>query len=283
MLFISEDLRDALASAATGLIGAAPNNADELAHVRQAAASCRQLLDLAQAVNSIVDEQGFVQIAELPVAHVQPLFLGLVTLLGAVFIDPSEGSAVISAHVRPQQHLMGNQVRALPLHTDYSMMANPPRLTMSLCVCADRVRGFGSLNVADVEAMCFGLDGDDDVARFKTVKLPFAARSIGNEVEVIDSPIITTESDGRFIVRYHRSRIVQGFRHRQQFATREQLMAMRGFEEWVRDNEQTMPVEAGYLTVLDNHRMVHGRERCSVELSLDGTAQGRQMLFVFAH
>ena len=251
--------------------------------IRLKASSCGPLVTVSQAATSLIDEQGYVQIVGIPIAQARPLFLGLATLLGAVFIDPAEENALIGAHVRPQQHLMGNQVRALPLHTDYSMMQRPPRLTMSLCTRADRMTGFGSLSVADVEAMVFGLDGDDDVVRFKRVMLPFAARTIGDQVEVIESPIICMEHDGRLVARYHKSRIVQGFRHRNQSPTAEQAKTMRAFEKWIRESVQIMSVDIGYITILDNHRMVHGRERCSVELALDGTTQGRQMLFAFAY
>lgn len=283
MILISEDLREALASAATRLLYPSPCDAEQLSRVREAAAGCSALVDLAKTANSILDEQGYVQVVGLPKQFTRPLFLGLVTLIGKVFIDPSEGSAVIGAHVRPQQHLMGNQVRALPLHTDYSMMALPPRLTTSLCMRTDKISDLGSLLVADVEAMCFGLDGDDDVSRFKSIALPFAARNASDELEVINCPIISTQEDGRVIVRYHRSRIVQGFRHLQQSPSSVQATTMRAFERWVREAACTLTVEEGTVLVLDNHRMAHGRNRCSVELSLDGTTQGRQMLFIFAH
>ncbi len=283
MLLIGEDLRGALYSAANYLVSNFPKSALELDAVRQAAESCRPLCVVSEVAQAILDEQGFIQISGFPPSHLETLFLGLVTLLGSVLIDPSEAGAVIPARVRPGQHLMGNQIRSLPLHTDYSMIARPPRLTMSLCLRSDSYANLGSLVVSDVESICFGLESSDDVVKFKTVVLPFAARNIKDEIEVFESPIITPTVDGGVLVRYHRSRIAQGFKHRGRPPSTEQSATMRIFERLTRENVNILPIAAGCVTILNNHRVVHGRDRCSVEVFLDGTTVGRQMLFAFAH
>jgi hypothetical protein len=179
---------------------------------------------------------------------------------------------------------MGNQLRFLPLHTDYSMMEEPPRLTMSFCVRPDAVPGFGAVYVSDVESLCYGVETEPGIVDLMNITLPFASRSTRNEIDVIDRPILSRDSvHDTFLVRYHRSRICQGFQCRGRKPTPEQCTAMFNFERMAQSAVRILHPEAGDITVIDNHRTVHGRERCSVELTADGTVTGRQMMFMFAY
>ena len=162
----------------------------------------------------------------LPLEQARSLFIAFASLMGEPYIDPAVGSAVVPAHVRPGEVLMGNQLRRLPLHTDYSMMETPPRLTMSFCLRPDSLEEFGAVYVADIEAACFGMEDDSEIARLKTVPLPFAARNARVEVNVIDRPILSRSPGDVLIVRYHRSRIRQAFQFRRTSPTAEQRSAM---------------------------------------------------------
>jgi hypothetical protein len=252
-------------------------------YITHAARDCEPLCRLASLAQLVLEEQGFVQMRGLSPTQARPLFLAFASLMGEIYLDPSVGSAIVAAHVRPGEMLMGNHLRRLPLHTDYSMLEQPPRLTMSFCLRPDPVEEFGAVYVADMEAVCFGLEEDAEIGRLKTVPLPFAARNAREEVDIIDKPILSKTDEGRLLVRYHRSRICQGFQVRGARPNAEQLSAMKSFERLAAAAVQVLHLKAGDITVIDNHRMVHGRERCSVEVDVDGTTTGRQILFVFAY
>lgn len=237
---------------------------------------------LGRLVSSVVAEQGFVQIRGIPATESHKVFVTLATLVGKPFIDPALHDAIVGAHVRPDEALMGNQLRMLPLHTDYSMLLDPPRLTMSLCLEPDPMTGWGSLHFCDVEAMCFGLESDPVFRRFFSVSFPFGGRNARDEVDVIQSPIISCDS-GKFLVRYHRSRIRQGFQALNAVATSEQTGTIIDFEQFTNSQIQTFCPEKGDITIIDNHRMLHARSRCSVVVNGAGTTIGRQMKFLFAH
>jgi hypothetical protein len=260
-----------------------PESKASVDRITEAANNCGPLSKLARLAKSVLEEQGFVQIRGFSPTQARPVFLALASLLGEIYIDPSIGSAIVPAHVRPGEMLMGNHLRRLPLHTDYSMLEQPPRLTMSFCLRPDPVEEFGAVYVADMESVCFGLEDDAEISRLKTVPLPFAARNAREEIDVIDKPILSKTDDGRLLVRYHRLRICQGFQVRGARPNGEQLSAMRSFERLAAAAVQVLHLKAGDITVIDNHRVVHGRERCSVEVDVDGTTTGRQMLFVFAY
>jgi alpha-ketoglutarate-dependent taurine dioxygenase len=284
MLVLHKGMAVALADASAGLVGDPPESQAVLVSAREAAGRCPPLCRLAPLARAVLEEQSFVQVRGLPLDQARPLFMAFASLMGEPYIDPAVGSAVVPAHVRPGEALMGNQLRRLPLHTDYSMMERPPRLTMSLCLRPDSVEGFGAVYVADIESACFGVEDEADITRLRKVPLPFAARNSRDEVDVIDRPILgSAPAGGGLIVRYHPSRIRQGFQCRGEGPTPEQRSAMLSFERLAEGAVQVLRPEAGDITVIDNHRTVHGRERCSVEVGADGTTTGRQMMFLFAY
>jgi Taurine catabolism dioxygenase TauD, TfdA family len=284
MLRLDNSMTAAVEEVCVGPVDEPPVSEAALGKVREAALRCEPLSRIAALTRAVLDEQGFVQVRGLPLGPAQPLFLAFATLLGEPFIDPGIGSALVPAHVRPGEALMGNQLRRLPLHTDYSMMEQPPRLTLSYCVQPDVMPGFGALYVSDIEGVCFGIEADPMIKDLMTVLLPFASRSARDDVDVIERPILSHEAaQDRVVVRYHRSRIQQGFRYQGKRPTPEQCSAMLNFERLADSGVQVLHPEAGDITIIDNHRAVHGRERCSVVVSANGTITGRQMMFLFAY
>lgn len=282
MIILSPELARGAARASTELPEEPLDNDEAVARLHAVSARDETLCKIASLVRAVLDEQGFVQVRGLQGREARRFFPALATLLGSPYIDPAEGNAVIGAHVRPNEGLMGNQLRHLPLHTDYSMLAKPPRLTMSLCLQPDAIPGWGALLVADIEAMCFGIESEPEVQRFTSVSLPFAGRNAQNGVDILQSPIVS-RNGGKFLVRYHRSRIRQGFRAGNSNPTAEQSTTMVAFERWADEYVQTLYPEAGDITVIDNHRTVHARTRCSVMVEADGSTRGRQMEFLFAY
>lgn len=243
-----------------------------------------QIRCMAGIVRDVLAEQGFVQIRGFSPNDADRLLAGWTCLLGNPHIDMAHGGGAISAEVRPGQHLMGNQLRMLPLHTDYSMLEMPPWLTISFCRQADPIKGSGNLTVVDAEATWFGLETTTEFQRLSSVQFPFAGMSVSDKTEVIHRPIVSTRKvDKPFLVRYHRSRIVQGLRCVGQVATKEQAELMLCFEARMNGLSQTLTIETGDLTIIDNHRMLHGRGRCSVALASNQSVSGRKMLFAFAH
>lgn len=283
MLIVSSDYRSIL-EAAISKLPFAPLISDEAVHALKIAAEASAAFGtLARNVSAVLEEQGFVQIRGLPVEAAQKFFPALGGLIGLPFIDPAEGNVVINAHVRPSQELMGNQLRHLPLHTDYSMMETPPRLTLSLCVAPDPSPGWGALQIADIEAMIFGVENEAGIDRLFQVKLPFAGRNAQSGLDLIESPILSKSKDtGNLVARYHRSRIRQGFRVLERNPSQEEVATMIAFERLASERVETLHPEAGDITVIDNHRTLHARTRCSVNINSDGSARGRQMQFLFA-
>lgn len=231
----------------------------------------------------VMVEQGFVQLRGLTPDVASAIFPAIGSLLGDIYIDPNIGSAVISAHVKPNEALMGNQLRHLPLHTDYSMLAAPPRLTMSLCLEPDPTLGFGAVQVVDIAAMCFGVETDPMIARFFDTALPFASGHAQSGLKIMQSPILSREPSSQLLVRYHRTRIRQGFVASGIGPSPEQATTMLGFEKAAADSIQILHPDAGDITVINNHRTVHARTRCSVRVDKDGLTRGRQMRFMFTH
>ncbi|MBE2180178.1 MAG: TauD/TfdA family dioxygenase [Chthoniobacterales bacterium] len=284
MLLLSPEVTTALRCCASALPTEQLTDTAAVERLRCEALKQAPLGVLASLVRSVVEEQGFAQVRGLPDEGTRVLFPALAALLGSPFIDPAEGSAVIGAHVRPSESLMGNQLRHLPLHTDYSMLANPARLTMSLCIEPDPTPGWGALQIADIEAMCFGVESDLDIQQFMSVALPFAGRNAAEGVDILESPIISRDAaSGRFLARYHRSRIRQGFRVRGTLPTPEQSSMMLAFERKAAENVETLHLQSGDITVIDNHRTLHARTRCSIIVKPDGSTSGRKMQFLFAH
>jgi hypothetical protein len=155
---------------------------------------------------------------------------------------------------------------------------------MSLCLEPDPTLGFGAVQVADIAAMCFGVETDPTIARLFDTILPFASSNAMNDFTMLQSPIIVREpSNQRLLVRYHRTRIRQGFIASGGLPSSNQSAAMLNFEKEAANYIQTLHPEAGDIIVIDNHRAVHARTRCSVRVDKDGSTRGRQMLFLFAH
>ncbi len=283
MLILRPDTVTAITIEVTRLPELQPVTQSDVSKIAEAARRCEILGRVASLAQQVLEEQGFVQVRGLSPETSARIFPAFATLLGNIYIDPDVGAAIIPAHVRPGELLMGNHLRRLPLHTDHSMMEEPPRLTMSCCLHPDALEEFGRLSIANIESACFGLYDDPEMIRLRTVPLPFAAQNARELANVIDRPILSQKANGRLLVRYHRSRIEQGFRVRKVRPSLEQLAAMKCFERLASECVQWLRVTAGDITVIDNHRTVHGRERCSVEVNADGTTTGRQMLFLFAY
>jgi alpha-ketoglutarate-dependent taurine dioxygenase len=284
MLLLSPNLAQQISLAVHPLLDGPILTREAADRLKNSASVNDSLRLIASLATAILDEQGYVQIRGLPTSSTKQSFLAIGSLLGTIFIDPAESSAVINAHVKPSEMLMGNQLRHLPFHTDYSMLREPPRLTMSLCLDPDPMPGWGAIQVADIEAMIFGVESDPDVHRFFSVPFPFAARREQNDVSLIESPIIVKESHSEHIlVRYHRSRIRQGFFAQKMEPTPEQTATMLAFERHAAEHTYAMHPEVGDITVIDNHRMVHARTCCSIVVDADGTTRGRRMQFLFAY
>jgi hypothetical protein len=229
MLRLQPELTRALREGAGRLFDEEPDNEAALGRVKEAASRFSLLSRVATLALAVLEEQGFVQIRGFPLEPARPLFLALSELMGSTYVDPAIGTAIVPAHVQPGELLMGNQLRRLPLHTDYSMLERPPRLTMSYCIRPDAVPGFGAVSVTDIEAECYGLETAPEIELLKEVLLPFAARNAGEDVDVIDRPILARHPEtNRLLVRYHRSRIVQGFRYRGAEPTKEQVLLKAG-------------------------------------------------------
>lgn len=256
-----------------------PEVLSQISDFAKAHPTFRWLGELARAV---LDEQGVVQIRGLSISEAAKCFPLIGSAVGSIYVDPSIGTAIIPAHVKPDEHLMGNQLRPLPFHTDYSMHEAPPRVTMSLCVEPDPHPCWGNVLVSDIESLIYGLDGHPDIQPYFEVVLPFAAQNLGENIDFVERPILAWQDpSNHLIVRYHRSRIVQGFKHLGRSPSQEQAEVMLSFERLAASNCREIMPESGDITIIDNHRTVHARTQCSVTLNIDRSTCGRKMKFLF--
>ena len=284
MLLISPEVCQQLAGLVSRLPAGDIASSEHVKALHDSAGENPILRHISSLANAVINEQSFVQLRGLTPTVASVIFPAIGSLLGELYIDSSIGSALIGAHVKPSEVLMGNQLRHLPLHTDYSMLAVPPRLTMSLCLEPDPILGFGAVQVADIAEMCFGVETDPTIARLFDTILPFASSNATNDFTTLQSPIVVRESSNqRLLVRYHRTRIRQGFIASGGLPSSNQSATMLGFEKEAANYIQTLHPEAGDIIVIDNHRAVHARTRCSVRVDKDGSTRGRQMRFLFAH
>ena len=284
MLLLSSDLKQHLDEISSNLPKCDLVSSAAVEQLRQLALAESELKNLADLMRSVLVEQGYVQVRSLPENGQKLLFSALASILGDIYIDPSVGDGVIGAHVKPSEMLMGNQLRNLPLHTDYSMQDTPPRLTMSLCIEPDPIPGFGAVQIADVAALCFGVETDLELSRFFDVSIPVASQNAGGQILTLNSPIVTRMPEGRgMLVRYHRTRIRQGFQVTGAIPSQDQSATMLSFERLTAQAVHTLHPEKGDMLVIDNRRTVHARTRCSVRVDADCSTQGRQMRFIFAH
>ena len=284
MIVLEEDVVRAVEAEVGGLDVAEPVDVDEVRRWSARGRASTQIAQISRCVSAVLDEQGYVLIRGLSTTVGLAPFIALGTLLGDVYLDPQHDSAIFHAEVRPNAELMGNQLRRLPFHTDYSMLPIPPRYTMSLCVRSDSVASGGAVDIVDVEAATYGIEHDTMISRFFAVSLPFTARWGDAEQRVSDWPILSRKASGKgLLTRYHRSRIVQGFRASRGEAGPEEASVMRDFEAFVRPFSQRVRPMPGDILVLDNHRTLHARESCGVRLRADGTTTGREMRFLFVN
>ena len=225
------------------------------------------------AISDAVAEAGFVAVRGLPVKDQHGRVLEAVAgCLGRPYVDPAIGEFAIPAEVGLGQHLMGNQARRLPLHTDYSMLPEPPTATLSCCVAADPTAGRGTVSVADLESSWYGMEKSSDFQFLTEILFPFAGGD-----KLTRAPLLTSNPRG-IACRYHPSRLAAGFRI-EGGPTAQQLRALRLFLATVPAAEEVALAPADIL-VIDNHRCLHARGACSVRLTTSATS-GRRMVFGF--
>lgn len=254
---------------------------------QQAAKENLFLCSLANQVKHLVNQQGYAQIQGAPFDIYPALYIGFISLIGNIYTDhlmEQSGDIIIGSHCVPNGRLMGDYMKSLPLHTDYSMLLMPTRYTCSVCIQPSPVANTGSLEIVDVESCLYGLGKKGHMKNFFDVLLPFASLIEQDKTALIHRPILEyiIGEPNRLLVRYHRSRIAQGFAYQNIEPNKIQQETILSFENYVRAHRQPISInEKGTLTIVDNHRCLHARTACSVSLSLQGELDGRKMAFIF--
>lgn len=251
-----------------------------IASTARDSAALRRLTDLIQ---SLLDEAGYAHIVGLPTGYRPAWLLSIGEALGPVLDDLGlQPSPVLISEVRPGAKLQGSQLRELDLHTDYSMLAEPPRLTILRNVEPDPHRSYGENGVVDVSRLLFRHDGSEDCHLWFSVPLPFAAMAQSGSEHLLWSPILTRTTDRSAVhVRFHLSRIRRGFALGGRQADPLEARAMSTFLAAAEDLREDVSLSSGDLLVVDNHACLHARRRCSCVVELDSaTGRDTQVLFV---
>lgn len=246
------------------------------------ARSSAPLARLTELIRSLVDEAGYAHVCGLPEGHRPAWLLAIGEALGPVLDDLElQPAPVLISEVRPGAKLQGSQLRELDLHSDYSMLSEPPRLTVLRNVVPDPHSMYGTNGVVDVSRLVFRHDGSEDCQLWFSVQLPFAAMAQTGSEHLLWSPILTRTNDRSTVrVRFHLSRIRRGFALSGRHATPIEARAMSTFLAAAEQLREEVSLCPGDLLVIDNHACLHARRRCSCVVEFDH-ARGRDTQVVF--
>jgi hypothetical protein len=251
--------------------------------IREVVRSSSALQKVRELVTSCLDEGGYALLSGLPADDRPAWALALGEALGVVLDDvEAQPSALLVSEVRPGAQLQGSQLRELDLHTDYSMWAEPPRLTLLRNIAADPTPGLGLNGVVDTARLLFRHEGTEDCDLWCSSQLPFAATAQSGKERIHWSPILQeVDSRAGVRVRFHISRIRRGFKLAGVQPSREQATAIATFLAAARDIEEQVSLSLGDVLFIDNHACLHSRGRCSSVVDFDGDhGRDTQVLFL---
>jgi len=232
------------------------------------------LKELAVALRSLIDENGFVHLRGLPDTGDIRDVVVLGSLLGQLFTDLSHQSQlVVEASPRPCASLQGNRTGRLFPHTDFAMLERPPAITIIRCLTEDPLGPpFGCNGVFLAQDIVDRFYGTAWLPLLWTVPLPFAGRKPAGEDVLFNAPALDVDGTTLEVrsVRFHPSRIHHGFRVRGRKPSEEEAAAMHHLIEAAKAVRQEVYLKAGDCLLVANRLAMHDRGRCSLRLSRRG-------------
>lgn len=265
--------------------GAYPFSLESRDAIRCAAAAVPALSVLRSQILSVVEEGGYAHVAGLPGGDCPSLAIAIGESLGPLLDNEAQQpAALLVSEVRPGSRMQGSQLRQLDLHTDYSMLLVPPRLTVLRAVRIDPSLDLGKNTIVDAGRLRFVYSGTHLYRMWSTTPLPFAAMNQEDRPELVWSTILQEAADhpAGVTVRFHLSRLRRGFREVGREPTYDEASSISTFFEVVQGLREHVALSEGDLLVIDNRSTLHGRSACSVVVDADGISVGRdtQVLFV---
>ena len=158
----------------------------------------------------------------------------------------------------------------LELHTEAAFHPHPPDHLLLLCLRGDETAGTTYALLSDVlKDLHVGILNILKKNLFKT-SVDESFRLNGEQDHSVVMPVITRDSNNRYIMRYDKT-VMTG-------TTTESQMALNVFTKAIERNTQTVFLKTGDLLVLDNNTTVHGRT--AFQAKYDGTDRWVQRVVV---
>lgn len=270
---LDNDLREATSRAIRALPAVAITDTD-LTPFRQALGNLsdgpREALErVAGICRSLLRQNGYVHLRGLELMPDVRGVLALGERLGEIFADlKQQATIVVEASPTIGSGLQGNQTESLFLHTDFAMLEQPPIVSIIHCREPDPMGSeFGQNGISVAQHIVSKLFGSEMLESFFNVPLPFGGRTPLGEDIILHSPVLTKADPGVLTgVRFHPSRIHQGFRLLGRDASREETEVLRLFLEAARQVRIDLALEPGDVLLVNNRTALHDRTRCSLEL-----------------
>lgn len=236
---------------------------------------------LGYAIQGLLNENGFALIKGF---DFDPSIKRLVMIgmsFGNIFDDlTQQGSIVNSANPNLNQNLQGNQLNRLFLHTDFSMLENPPIATMIECKRLDPYEKGGRNGVATARDIVSLYDGTPELDLIFNTKMPFVAMNPNGGQEVIFDYVLKSDSTITKI-RFHPSRIHYAFRFLKIDPSKEQLLALHYLQKMALSVRQEFHLNLGDIMIVNNHTALHDRTMCNLKMSASGELISRNSHILF--
>jgi hypothetical protein len=224
---------------------------------------------VANVAHQLLLDNGYVVLRGFPsTLDARALFL-LGESLGELFEDLSHQPCIVNeASPTLNATLQGNQTSALFLHTDFAMLESPPEATLIQCVIADPLgEPFGQNGVSVAHDIFSKYYGSNQLKLIFDTPLPFAGTKPDGTTILINQPILTLTAKNEVLVRFHPSRIHNGFRMRRKVASQQELDALVTFQAMAQAVRIGISLAAGDILVVNNRTALHDRALCSLSLS----------------
>lgn len=242
------------------------------------------LNEFSHILSRIVEDNGYVQVKGMPYGKDFCSLLLLSCILGEIYHDDDHQQNFINiANPMIDAKLQGNQLDKLFLHTDFAMLNDPPEATLIQCSQVDPMGAeYGKNGLASVKHIISKYYGTTELQKVLETPMPFAGlRPSDGENVLFEEPILTAIKENDYKVRYHPSRIHYGFRVRKKPPTDIELEVLHLFLEMADSVRTSLSLSEGDLLIVDNHKMLHDRESCTLKLSSAGlTSRESRIVFL---
>lgn len=199
-------------------------------------------------------------------------FLGFLKQIGEVFEDLShQSSVIVDTSPKPKSKLTGDRSETIPMHTDFSMLINPPETTIIFCIKEDPLGPpYGQNGISLARDIFNFFHGSYEFDLLTSIKMPFAGKkqNASGENIIIESTVFHTETESEsFGIRFHPSRIYHGFRLTKTKPSKEQSLVISSTLRMAKEVRIPVFLNSGDALIINNKEALHDRTMCSFSLN----------------